>query len=306
VLEKLLIHGGARRGPGETVARGGSSWRSPYLAQRAHRQDQLERITRFAESPGCRMLHLVEHFGDREDSGHTCGHCDACAPEACLVRTFRPPTVREREVIDEVLDTLRTEDAPTTGQLHRRLSAAGALQRKAFERLLGGLAAAGLIELREDSFEKEGQVIRFRRASLAVEGYRAATGRSDALGELRLPAEPAGTAARRGRARGSKASRSGGGSGRAGASRTARPAPAAEDAPPELVEELRSWRLAEARRRKVPAFRVFSDRTLHALAAERPRSRAELLEVHGIGPAKAGDFGAALLELLKPDDQKVQ
>ncbi len=295
VLEKLRIHGGARGGPGETVARGGSSWRSPYLAQRAHRLDQLERITRFAESPGCRMLHLVEHFGDREDSGHPCGCCDACAPEACLVRTFRPPTAREREVIDELLDTLRTEDAPTTGQLHRRLAEGGALQRKAFERLLGGLASAGLIELREDSFEKEGQVIRFRRASLAVEGYRAATGRSDALEELRLPAEPAAKTAKARRAKVSRPSRSAAGS---KTERKARPVPDPEDAPPELVEELRAWRLAEARRRKVPAFRVFSDRTLHALAAERPSNRAELLEVHGIGPAKAGDFGAALLEIL--------
>ncbi len=293
VLEKLLIHGGARTGAGETVARGGSSWRTPYLAQRAHRLDQLERITRFAESHGCRMLHLVEHFGDREDPGHPCGHCDGCDPEGCLVRTFRAPTGREQEVIHDVLDTLRTEESPTTGQLHRRLSEAGAgLERKAFERLLGGLASAGLIELREDSFEKEGQVIRFRRASLAVEGYRAATGRSDALETLRLPAEPGGS-----RRRERRSARRGGRAATASRRRPRAEPPTAE-APPELVEELRAWRLAEARRLGIPAFRIFSDRTLHALAAERPRSRAQLLEIHGIGPAKAGDFGAALLEIL--------
>ncbi len=297
VLDKLVIHGGARSGPGETVGRGGSAWRSPYLAQRAHRLDQLERITRFAESHGCRMLHLVEHFGDREDPGHPCGGCDACAPSACLVRTFRAPTAHELDVIREVLDALRTEESPTTGQLHRRLSDGGrGPDRKAFERLLGGLASAGLVELREDSFEKEGQVIRFRRASLASEGYRAATGRSDALETLRLPAELGG-GRRRTRGRSAPTGR---------AARPARAEPAAEDAPPELVEALRAWRLAETRRRKVPAYVVFSDRTLYALASERPQSRRDLLAVHGIGPQKADDFGAALLEILRRPPQTVQ
>ncbi len=299
-LDKLVIHGGARGGPGDTVARGGSAWRSPYLAQRAHRLDQLERITRFAEGHGCRMLHLVEHFGDREDSGHPCGHCDACAPADCLVRTFRAPTDREVGVIRDLLDTLRTEESPTTGQLHRRLVEGGdRIERKAFERLLGGLASAGLVELREDSFEKEGQVIRFRRASLAGDGYRAATGGSTALETLRLPAEPAPS---RGRAR--RRSAAGGSAPRAG--RKGREAPAPGDAPPELVETLRDWRLEEARRRKVPAYVIFSDRTLYALAAERPRSRRDLLAVHGIGPQKAEDFGAALLEILGSARQKVQ
>ena len=43
-----------------------------------------------------------------------------------------------------------------------------------------------------------------------------------------------------------------------------------------------------------PAFFVFSDRTLRAIAAERPRTQEDLLAVDGIGPAKVAKFGAAV------------
>ena len=37
-----------------------------------------------------------------------------------------------------------------------------------------------------------------------------------------------------------------------------------------IEEALRGWRLAEAKRRGVPAFRIFSDRVLRVMATERP------------------------------------
>jgi superfamily II DNA helicase RecQ len=46
---------------------------------------------------------------------------------------------------------------------------------------------------------------------------------------------------------------------------------------------------------------VFNDRTLAALAERRPRSRAELLAVDGIGPAKLDRYGDELLGLLATD-----
>ena len=54
----------------------------------------------------------------------------------------------------------------------------------------------------------------------------------------------------------------------------------------------------EARRRNVPAYVVFHDRTLAALAAARPRSAAQLLDVKGVGSAKLEAYGDALLALL--------
>jgi DNA helicase-2/ATP-dependent DNA helicase PcrA len=64
------------------------------------------------------------------------------------------------------------------------------------------------------------------------------------------------------------------------------------------VQALREWRLARARADEVPAFVVFSDRTLAELAARTPQTLAELAAVPGIGPAKLERYGAELLAQL--------
>jgi DNA helicase II / ATP-dependent DNA helicase PcrA len=64
------------------------------------------------------------------------------------------------------------------------------------------------------------------------------------------------------------------------------------------VQALREWRLARARADEVPAFVVFSDRTLAELAARTPRTLAELAAVPGIGPAKLDRYGPELLARL--------
>jgi DNA helicase II / ATP-dependent DNA helicase PcrA len=68
-----------------------------------------------------------------------------------------------------------------------------------------------------------------------------------------------------------------------------------------LVERLRGWRRDRAKADDVPAYVVFNDRTLAALAEQRPRNRVELLRVDGIGPKKVELYGDMLLELLKGD-----
>ncbi|HUF77312.1 MAG TPA: HRDC domain-containing protein, partial [Thermoanaerobaculia bacterium] len=162
------------------------------------------------------------------------------------------------------------------------------LDRKGFERLLGALSRAGLVALREDSFDKDGQTIRYRRAALTPEGQSAVAGRGDALERLRLDAPIARKAKKK------KLTRT------RVAAAAARAKPAADLPPPdpELADRLRDWRLEEARRRKVPAFVLFSDRTLEALATHRPGTRQELLEIHGIGPHKAKTLGEAILRII--------
>ena len=48
----------------------------------------------------------------------------------------------------------------------------------------------------------------------------------------------------------------------------------------------------------MPAFVVFHDSTLRDLARRRPTTRQALLQVSGIGPAKAGRFGDAVLAVV--------
>jgi DNA helicase-2/ATP-dependent DNA helicase PcrA len=65
-----------------------------------------------------------------------------------------------------------------------------------------------------------------------------------------------------------------------------------------LVEALRAWRRERAKADGVPAYVVFNDRTLFALADRQPRSRGELLAVEGIGPTKLDQYGDDLLAVL--------
>ena len=73
-------------------------------------------------------------------------------------------------------------------------------------------------------------------------------------------------------------------------------APASDE---KLEESLRQWRLAEAKRRGVPAFRIFNDQTLHAIAEERPATASELLAVPGIGISAVEKYGAAIFRLVQ-------
>jgi DNA helicase II / ATP-dependent DNA helicase PcrA len=72
------------------------------------------------------------------------------------------------------------------------------------------------------------------------------------------------------------------------------------DAPdPVLLEALKDWRRKLARASGVPAYVIFPDTTLKALANTRPETRDALLDVPGIGPVKAERHGDAVLELLR-------
>ena len=90
-LEKLWIHGGVAGVADERLVRGHGEWQAAYAAQRALRTEQLELVARFAQSRQCRMIALVRHFGDSEDSGQPCGRCDVCAPEARIGATSLGP-----------------------------------------------------------------------------------------------------------------------------------------------------------------------------------------------------------------------
>lgn len=66
----------------------------------------------------------------------------------------------------------------------------------------------------------------------------------------------------------------------------------------ELFEKLRQVRLIIAREIKKPAFVVFSDRTLRAIAQAAPRDDEEMLAVKGVGPAKLESYGQQFLEAI--------
>jgi DNA helicase II / ATP-dependent DNA helicase PcrA len=66
----------------------------------------------------------------------------------------------------------------------------------------------------------------------------------------------------------------------------------------ELFGRLREWRVRVAAEQKVPAYVVFTDATLVALAERRPARPEDLLAIAGIGPRKLGLYGPAVLALI--------
>jgi DNA helicase-2/ATP-dependent DNA helicase PcrA len=66
----------------------------------------------------------------------------------------------------------------------------------------------------------------------------------------------------------------------------------------ELYERLQVWRSSTAAELKVPAYVVFTDATLVAIAERRPGAPAELLAIAGIGPRKLGQYGEAVFALV--------
>ncbi len=297
-LDKLWIHGGAKVEPDQSATRGSKVWREPYLRQRAHKLDQLEEISRLASGHGCRMLHLVEHFGDVADSGRPCGVCDVCAPEECIVRRYRGPDVDEIRVLETILAELRERDGQGTGALFKKVSAIhGFLDRGSFEDLLGGLVTAQLLEVSRDSFVKSGERIHFQRAGLTHRGSRT---HLDLAQDVKLveSAPPARTSKKRVRPTKKQAAKEEGAKspgrarGRAGESGSG-------GASLELLEALREWRLREARKRRIPAFRILPNRTLLAIAEAAPADEDELLGVSGVGPKVLEKYGSGLLELVR-------
>ncbi len=307
-LEKLLIHGGAALDYEGFVTRGHEGWRGPYLAQSTHRGSQMERVVRFAESSECRMVQLVRHFGDTADGSAECGICDACAPSDSRTQTSRPLDDGERRLAHAITAALGGSGygggSKSTGKLHSELCAKNGVSRDAFEDLLGALASAGVLRLDDATFEKDGRTIPYRKAGLTHEGATFSDRDADTvvMRELNGSAGSAATAAKRSRKPASSSSPSGSPSGGRAVGRTASRKAEGDSAPlsgeaAALEQKLRAWRKEEAQRLGQPAFCVFADRTLQAIAEERPLSQEDLQAISGLGPAKIAKFGAAVCRI---------
>ncbi|PXY18266.1 ATP-dependent helicase [Prauserella flavalba] len=71
------------------------------------------------------------------------------------------------------------------------------------------------------------------------------------------------------------------------------------DVDEELLARLKEWRVERARELKVPAFVVFTDATLVAIAEQRPTDDSALVSISGIGATKLDRFGAEVLAVVR-------
>jgi DNA topoisomerase III len=262
--------------PDQKVRRGNDTWEQPYVLQLRHKQKQLEAMSRFLDDRGCRQLALLAHFGDDDKRG-ACGMCDACAPQNCRVRKSRELSADEEKWLSLIVDKLRRagKNGMSTGKLYKETLERLGVDRKTCEHMVTALARSHRVRLEDAVFTNE-------------KGERIAWTRVTLVGEQGVPSGLSVFVPERSEGGGRKKRRE----------PRAPKVVEMPEAPREVVDRLKAFRLVEAQRRKVPAFNIFTDRALLGIAASGATSKDDLRGVPGVGPRVVEKYGEALLHLL--------
>lgn len=288
-IEKLWIHGGLKISPEEHITPGDEGWESKYKAQREHREDQIRRMGQLAKSSDvCRMLMLIQHFGDLLDSREPCGQCDVCQPESSFFKIARAPNENEIAQMDYLISyLLKKGEGLSKGKVFREVFEHKGVKKEVFEAWTSALVSAGFLQLSEAQFKKGGRTINYWTMHLA-KGFRPIDIPWDKVKVPDLGIE----------LREVRAKKRVGASTKKSKAKTRKEVVAPVELDSALLKRLKSWRLEEARKKKIPAFCILSDRTLNEIAADRPLNKDQLLSVGGMGPGKFKKYGASIIKMV--------
>ncbi len=242
--------------------------------RRRREHKRLDALIAYCEAPECRRQMLLRYFGEATEP---CGNCDIC-----LDPVERQDGTREAQMVLSTVDRTgqRWGAAHIVGVLrgsesekiqkwrHDELPTYGAGADRAageWTGIIRQMVAAGLLEI-----------------DIAGYGGLKATQAGAALlqgdGEFRYRPDTI----RAPKSVGRKAA-------------TSAAAQSLDDVGADLLQRLKALRLDLAKARDVPAYVVFSDKTLIDMAARRPADRDAFAEVYGVGAAKLRDFGDIFL-----------
>ena len=238
---------------------------------------KLSAMTAFAEATTCRRRVLLGYFGETLD--HDCGNCDVCLdpPELydatidaqkALSAVYRLGGRFGAGHVIDVLVGANTEKIAKWG--HEELSVFG----------------VGADRSRDEWTSIVRQLIHHGYLYQDIADYSALKLKSAAGAVLRGETELH-FARPRARAKAEKKRR---------LPRSV--ALTGSDVDADLFERLRELRREIAAEHEVPAYVVFSDKTLADMAARRPQDRDEFLDVFGVGEAKLDRYGEAFLEAI--------
>ncbi len=241
---------------------------------------KLDHLLGYCESTRCRRQLLLGGFG--EDYPRACGNCDNC---------LDPPRTRDGTVLAQkalscvyrtgqrfgaahLADVLLGRDTERVRQWgHQQLSTFGIgtdLDERGWKGVFRQLVALGLLDV---DIEGHGSLRLAEAARAVLRGERRIELREEAPRSRRRGARPDATA----------------------------PAPAALAAGDQpAFEALRALRARLAREQSVPAYVIFHDATLRAIAERRPASLDELAGLPGVGAAKLERYGEQVLAALDP------
>ena len=248
---------------------------------------KLDALLALAEATDCRRVRLLGYFGE---PSQPCGNCDNClqppdtldATEAarkllsCIYRVQQASGLAFGA--GHLIDILRGKTTDKVTQYgHERLSTFGIgadLSDTQWRSLLRQLIAREAVAVSADGYN-----------TLSLTAAARAILKGEASVQLRI-ASAAPPARDRQRDRASRAA-------------------AAELAHSDLstaqqqaLAALKAWRAGVAKEHNLPAFIIFHDSTLHALAQRQPQTLADLQGVPGVGQKKREAYGPQVLDVL--------
>lgn len=286
-LRRRLVQGGSDGTPGD-----------PAMAARAWAL--FRELLRYLDARTCRHDFVLRYFGDEGELLGGCGHCDVCLAldDGEGEKSESPEKLEETTIVVQkalsavaraekrggmvaIVDMLRGVDSAKARKFgFMRLSTFGLFRDRSEDwvlALLRALLAAGWIDLTPT----EHPVPFLTRSGAAVM-------KREVPARIVLPEESFG---KKVRARASRAERE-------REPREPKVLPTMLPDARALFERLRAHRAEVARKKGVPAYVVAFDRTLVEMANARPRNAGELLMLHGMGPARADQYGEGFLRVV--------
>lgn len=260
-----------------------------------HEQQKLRRMVAYARAHECRRQKMLSYFGERW-ARRQCAACDHCladgafAPHRPLPK--RAPSEAEWTTLQKILScvarmrgaygrakviqVLQGSQASDIVNSHlSTLTTYGLLHgtsRAVLHAYLDALLDAACLHVLGDEYPKLdltplGQAVMRRQQQVTLALPVAAPPRLPSL----TPAV-------------------------VGVSPSASPPPSYDE---RLFERLQAERLTLAQAQAVPPYCIFNNRTLREMATARPSTPEGLLQVHGVGPVKAGKYGETFLALIR-------
>jgi ATP-dependent DNA helicase RecQ len=247
------------------------------LAHRRRLASHLDAMLALCETVSCRRQNLLAYFGQQS---LPCGNCDTCLePPASwdgtvAAQKFLSTVVRlqrernQRFGAGHLIDIVRGKRTSRVDQYGHDALATWAIGQELSEQQWRGvvrqLLAQGLLQ----ATGEYGVLTLTDESAAVLTGSRTVAFRTEPERAVRS---------------------------------TRRAATAASDLEPaaaELFEALRVWRAGEAREQSVPAYIVFGDATLRAVAEARPATVRDLDGITGIGAKKLEAYGEKLLAVV--------
>jgi ATP-dependent DNA helicase RecQ len=244
--------------------------------QKRIERQRLNALVALCEAPRCRRQTLLSYFGERTEP---CGNCDLCVDGVTSfdgtveAQKFLSAVVRtgERFGTEHLVSILMGEETEAVRRNgHQGLKTFGVGQDRSkaeWRSLVRQIYASGLANLEMAEY---GRWTVTERGWAVLKGQETIQLRSDVL---RPPRE------RRRRRADIRAEAS-----------------VAQDDP--LLQALKRLRTWLAKHEGVPAYVIFSDRSLNDMAASRPRTLQDMRGVHGVGQAKLDRYGEAFLQVV--------